>query len=50
MKFCINMCESEYLGKPNCYPTTGENGFTGYNWKIPNSMGKIRYDQDKSSF
>ena len=48
MKFFINMCESEYLEKPGCEPQAGENGQIGYSWKIPNSMGKIRYDQDKS--
>lgn len=26
-----------------------EDGKVGYSWKVPNSMGKIRYDQDKST-
>ena len=47
MKFFINMCESEYLEKPGCQPHTMEDGTIGYSWKVPNSMGKIRYDQDK---
>jgi hypothetical protein len=47
MKFFINMCESEYLEKPGCEPMAMEDGKVGYNWKVPNSMGKIRYDQDK---
>jgi len=25
-----------------------EEGKTAFGWKVPNSMGKIRYDQDKS--
>lgn len=47
MKFFVNMCQSEYLEKPSCEPTQGEDGKIGYSWKVPNSMGKIRYDQDK---
>ena len=43
MKFFINMCSSVYIEKPACEPAAEGNGF---NWKIPNSMGKIRYDQD----
>ena len=49
MKFFINMCESEYLEKPGCEPVASEDGQPGFNWKVPNSMGKIRYDQDKST-
>ena len=45
MKFFVNMCESEYLERPAC-----EAQGTGYSWKVPNSMGKIRYDQDRSTF
>lgn len=48
MKFFINMCETQYLEKPACEPSPGEDGKVGYSWKIPNSSGKIRYDQDKS--
>lgn len=47
MKFFINMCSTEYLDKPSCEPTPDENGKIGYSWKIPNTIGKIRYDQDK---
>ena len=43
MKFFVNMCSSDYIEKPSCEP--GPNG-SGFNWQIPNSMGKIRYDQD----
>lgn len=48
MKFFINMCETEYLEKPSCEAVGGNDGKPGYSWKIPNSSGKIRYDQDKS--
>lgn len=48
MKFFVNMCESQYLEKPSCEPAPTSDGKVGYNWKVPNSMGKIRYDQDKS--
>lgn len=41
------MCSSEYVEKPSCEQGRGENGGVGYNWKVPNSIGKIRYDQDK---
>lgn len=50
MKFFVNMCSSEYMEKPNCEPTADEKGSVGYNWKVPNSLGKIRYDQDKRNF
>ena len=46
MKFFVNMCSSKYIDKPSCEPASGEDGQGGYSWKIPNSMGKIRYDQD----
>ena len=49
MKFFVNMCETRYLEKPACEPAPDENGKVGYSWRIPNSMGKIRYDQDKSN-
>lgn len=48
MKFFVNMCSSDYIEKPNCEAAKDEKGGVGYNWKIPNSLGKIRYDQDKS--
>lgn len=47
MKFFINMCSSDYIERPNCEAAKDEKGGVGYNWKIPNSLGKIRYDQDK---
>ncbi len=47
MKFFVNMCSSDYIQKPSCEPVAGQNGGMGYNWKVPNSLGKIRYDQDR---
>lgn len=47
MKFFVNMCASEYLEKPSCEPTAANDGSIGYSWKVPNSTGKIRYDQDR---
>ena len=46
MKFFINMCSCKYIDKPSCEPAAGEDGQGGYSWKVPNSIGKIRYDQD----
>lgn len=50
MKFFVNMCSSDYIQKPSCEPVAGEDGGTGYNWKVPNSLGKIRYDQDRRKY
>ena len=50
MKFFINMCSSDYIEKPSCQPAKDENGGVGYSWKVPNSLGKIRYDQDKRKY
>lgn len=44
MKFFVNMCSTEHIEKPACEPDP--NGQNGYNWRVPNSMDKIRYDQD----
>ncbi|CAD8102236.1 unnamed protein product [Paramecium sonneborni] len=45
-KFFINICSTGVLDKPQSETIT-QNGQTGQNWKIPYSIGKIRYDQDK---
>ena len=50
MKFFINMCSTDYIEKPSCEPGPEGNGQSGFNWKVPNSMGKIRYDQDVRNF
>lgn len=47
MKFFVNMCSSDYIDKPTCQLAKSQSGGGGYNWRIPNSLGKIRYDQDK---
>jgi dynein assembly factor 2 len=47
MKFFINMCSTEYMEKPSCQPGPSDKGEKGFSWQVPNSMGKIRYDQDK---
>ena len=41
------MCSSNYIDKPSCEPVPGEGAKGGYSWKVPNSIRKIRYDQDK---
>jgi len=38
------------MEKPSCEPMPDKDGKMGYNWKIPNSIGKIRYDQDRRTF
>ncbi|CAD8191628.1 unnamed protein product [Paramecium pentaurelia] len=45
-KFFINICSTGVIDKPQSETIT-QNGQTGQNWKIPYSIGKIRYDQDK---
>jgi dynein assembly factor 2 len=49
MKFFVNMCSTTYIEKPSCEAGNDGSGGVGYNWKVPNSIGKIRYDQDKCS-
>lgn len=48
MKFFVNMCETPYLEEPSSERVPDNEGRVGESWKIPNSSGKIRYDQDKS--
>ena len=48
MKFFINMCSAEEIEKPSFEAKMTETGEVGQSWRIPNSMGKIRYDQDVS--
>jgi dynein assembly factor 2 len=47
MKFFVNMCSTPHIEKPSCEAGKDKSGGVGYNWKVPNSIGKIRYDQDK---
>lgn len=47
MKFFVNVCSSDLIDKPSFDLVPGQDGKTGQAWKIPNSMGKIRYDQDR---
>jgi len=47
MKFFVNMCSSEAIDKPSFEPLTNDKGEVGQSWRVPNSMGKVRYDQDR---
>lgn len=49
MKFFVNLCSSSEMEKPGFAPYTNDKGEVGHNWKIPHSVGKIRYDQDSSN-
>ena len=41
------MCSASEIEKPTFQPKVLDSGEVGQNWSLPNSMGKIRYDQDK---
>jgi dynein assembly factor 2 len=45
-KCFINVCYHEKVDKPQKEQLTNADGKTGWNWKLPYRVSKLRYDQD----
>lgn len=45
-KCFINVCFHEKVDKPQKERVTSPSGETGYNWRLPYRVSKLRYDQD----
>lgn len=45
-KAFINVCFHEKIEKPERELITGPDGKSGYNWKLPYRVSKVRHDQD----
>ena len=48
VKFFINVCSASVVDAPYAEDVV-QDGAVGKSWKIPFTIGKIRYDQDKST-